>query len=453
MINNLLTLANTYLLGPGLTVAVLICGLLLIVRLKPFVLLHPKRTFTALTEKPADGMSPAKAMCVALAGTLGVGNIAGVSSAIAVGGAGAIFWMWVSAFAAMPIKYAEIVLAVKHRRKSADSDSDANRYHGGAHFYISDLAELGLNKRCAKYAAMLFATLCLATSLTMGCAVQSNAIAVSISELTGMNPLIFGVILAIIAYIIIAGGLKRISDLTVKLIPLMSAVYIIMSLYIVFTNINLVGSIFGNIVSSALNPAALGGGIIGFITNRALAIGVTRGIVSNEAGCGTAPIAHASANVKSPAIQGLWGIIEVFVDTIVICSMTAFVVLIGEARGILISADGMAAALNAFECFIPFAKLMITVAILVFAFCTIICWFYYGTESLGYLTKNTHIRKLYTIIYAVCIVLGALASDGLVWSLADFTVSAMTAVNIVAVMLYVPEIKYETELYFKNSRH
>ena len=446
MMDKLLTFANTYLLGPGLTIAVFLCGAFLLIRLGPFALIHPKRTLGALTDKPDDGISPAKAMCVALAGTLGVGNIAGVASAIWLGGAGAIFWMWVSALAAMPIKYAEIVLAVGHRR--ASDEAKGGRYHGGAHFYISDLADAGYGRRLTRFFAGFFAVLCLATSLTMGSAVQSNAVAVSLGELCGFNPLLCGLLLSIPVLAAVTGGLRRIADLTAKLVPLMSAVYIIMSLYVIFSNIGLMGAVISDIVASAFSVRAAGGGILGFLTCRTLAIGVTRGIVSNEAGCGTAPIAHASANVRSPAIQGVWGMVEVFADTLVICSMTAFVVLIGEKRGIPIVSDGMTAALNAFGSFIPFAKPLLTASVLIFAFCTIVCWFYYGSESLFYLTKRKGALTAYTIIYAACTVFGAPVSGGLVWTSADFTVSAMTAVNIIAVMLYVSEIKRETDNYF-----
>ncbi|MBQ8510535.1 MAG: sodium:alanine symporter family protein [Clostridia bacterium] len=440
MLNHLLTLANTFLFGPGLTAVLLVSGLFFLIKLKPFFLTQPKKVLAAFrgSNSSDGGMPAAKAMTLALAGTLGVGNIAGVASAIAIGGAGAVFWMWVSAIAAMPVKYAEIVLAVKHRRRGMDK-----RWHGGAYYYIADRGGSG-----ARFFALLFALLCLATSLTMGCAVQSSAVAQSLEETLHIPPMVSGILFGLAVLLVVSGGLQSIADLTVRLIPLMSGIYIVMSLCVILPNAGALGGILHRIVSDAFSAEAMGGGIIGFLTSRALRMGVTRGIVSNEAGCGTAPIAHASADVKHPAVQGLWGMFEVFADTIVICTLTAFVILLAEDAGVSPVADGMAAAGAAFGHFLPFAKPLLCAAILVFAFCTVVCWFHYGSESLAYITRSRRARTVYTLLYAVSVTLGALLSDGLVWSLADFTVSVMTAVNITALLLYAGEIKRETDNYF-----
>ncbi|MBE6613097.1 MAG: alanine:cation symporter family protein, partial [Ruminococcaceae bacterium] len=180
-------------------------------------------------------------------------------------------------------------------------------------------------------------------------------------------------------------------------------------------------------------------------------MGVTRGIVSNEAGCGTAPIAHAAAKVEHPAEQGVWGIFEVFIDTIVICTLTAYVVLISHRHGITLSADGMTTAARALGAFIPHADVILCAAVLVFAFCTIICWFHYGAESLAALSHRPAIRRLYALLYAASAGFGCIISGGIVWSLADLFISAMTAVNIVAILLRVKEIKSETDNYFGKS--
>ncbi len=438
MLYSLLEFVNSYLFGPGLCAAVFICGIYLLIKLRPFFLTKPHKMIDALRSGGTGEASPVRAMIVALAGTLGVGNIAGVASAIAIGGAGAIFWMWISALAALPIKYAEIVLAVKHRRRDP-----LGRYHGGAYFYIADHSG-----KYAKLFAALFAILCIAASFAMGCAVQANAIAVSLKNTFAVDPIVCGIILGAATLAVVSGGLSRISSLTIKLIPLMSGIYIAMAAYIIFTNTSLIGDITREIVSSAISADAVRGGIIGFLTSRALRIGVTRGIVSNEAGCGTAPIAHAGADVRSPAAQGVWGMFEVFIDTIVICSLTAYVVLIAEHHGIALVSDGMTAASHALGAFLPFADRLLCAAVLIFAFCTIVCWFYYGTESLAYLTSNRLARRVYIFLYSLCAVLGCITSDGIVWSLSDLTISAMTAVNIVAVMLGIREIKHETDNYF-----
>ena len=442
MLSSLLDLVNRYLLGPGLCIAVFVCGIFLTVRLRAFFLTKPKRVAAALLSSGnGGGTSPIRAMMVALAGTLGVGNIAGVASAIYIGGAGAIFWMWVSLIAALPIKYAEIVLAIRHRRTDSTGIP-----HGGAYYYIADRGGRG-----AKTAAAVFAVLCLAASLAMGCAVQSNAIAVSARDALGIHPAISGILVGGTALLVISGGFTRISDLCMKLIPAMSGIYIAMALYVILTNLPLAGEVFCDIVANAFSPDAVGGGIIGHLTCNSLRIGVTRGIVSNEAGCGTAPIAHAGACVRSPAAQGIWGMVEVFVDTAIICSLTAFAVLIAGKHGIGVSPDGMASAIASFGHFIPFAGQLLFAAVLIFAFCTIICWFFYGTESLSYLTTSRTVRIVYTIIYALTAAAGAVLSDGIVWSLSDFAIAAMTALNVTAVMQGIGEIRHETDNYFYKN--
>ncbi len=444
MLKDFLDFINSYFFGPGLCAAVFLTGVFLIIYLRPFFVTKPRKMLAALrSDGSKDGVSPLRAMTVALAGTLGVGNIAGVASAIYIGGSGAIFWMLVSAVAALPIKYAEIVLAVRHRKKDK-----AGNFHGGAYFYI---AEGGT--RIAKFTAAFFAFLCLASSLAMGCAVQSSAIAVSANEAFGVSPIVCGIIVGILTLTVVSGGLSRIALLTEKLIPLMSGIYIIMSLFIILTNLPLLSDITHDIICSAFDKEAIGGGILGFITSRALRIGVTRGIVSNEAGCGTAPIAHASAEVKSPAAQGVFGILEVFIDTVVICTMTALVVLIAGYHGVSITPDGMRTAVDSMACFIPFAEPIICAAVAVFAFCTIVCWFYYGTESLSYLTKSPRLHRIYLFIYSLCAFAGSLSAAEIVWSFSDLAISAMTAVNIVAVMLRIREVKTETDSFFIKKRH
>ena len=437
----LLDFINSYIFGPGLCVAVFFTGIFLLIYLRPFFITKPRRMHRALKSGGGDGVSPMRAMIVALAGTLGVGNITGVASAIYIGGTGAIFWMLISAVAAFPIKYAEIVLAVRHRKR----DQNGN-YHGGAYFYISKNGT-----RASKFMAALFALLCLAASLAMGCAVQSSAIAVNVNQTFSLSPTLCGLIIAVLTFAITSGGLSRIALLTEKLIPLMSFVYIIMSLFIILTNFPILGDILCDIVTSAFDKEAMGGGIIGFITSRALRIGVTRAVVSNEAGCGTAPIAHASANVTSPAAQGVFGILEVFIDTIVICTLTALVVLIAERHGVQVTADGMKTAVDSMGHFIPFSQPILCIAVAVFAFCTIVCWFYYGTESLSYLTKIPLARLVYLVLYSLCAFLGAISSEGVVWSFSDLAISAMTAFNLVFVLLRIREVKRETDLFFMKK--
>ncbi len=447
MFIRLIDFINTYIFGPGLCVTVFACGVFLIIKLRPFFITKPRRMRDALRSGGGNsGLSPVKAMLVALAGTLGVGNIAGVASAIYIGGAGAVFWMLMSSVAALPIKYAEIVLALRHRRQGKD-----NKPHGGAYFYISDMGT-----KTASACAWLFAVLCLGASLTMGCAVQANAMAVSLDRAFDVPPILCGGVLAVLTLITASGGLERISFLTSKLIPLMSGVYILMCLYIIFGNLHEAGQVLCDIFCEAFSPQAFGGGIIGFITNRALRIGVTRGVVSNEAGCGTAPIAHAGSATDSPAAQGVFGMFEVFIDTTVICTLTALCVLIAGEHGVTLGTDGMGSAISSFSRFIPWADILLCVSVIVFAFCTVICWFYYGKESLSYLCRKKNAPfygKIYLIVYSVTAAVGALVCSDAVWGLSDLAISAMTALNICALLFSFGEVKQETLAYFYEKNN
>lgn len=439
----LLDFINKYIFGPGLCISVFGCGIFLLFYLRFFFIAHPRKVFSALRKANVNGMSPAKAMCVALAGTLGVGNIAGVASAITVGGPGAVFWMLVSSVAALPLKYSEVVLAMLHRRKDRDG-----KPHGGAFFYISDRGT-----RLSSVFAAFFAVLCLITALTMGSAIQSNAISVCAREAFGTSPVAVGAVLAVTVLLVASGGLSRISFFTSRLIPLMSGIYIAMSLFIILTNLTMLPDIFADILDSAFDRSSAVGGVLGFITSKALRVGVTRGTVSNEAGCGTAPIAHAGADSSSPAAQGIWGMAEVFIDTVIICTLTALTVLIAERHGVTLTNDGMADAVSSYARFIPFARLILAAAVFVFAFCTVICWFHYGSESLSFLTGKQSSCPIFLVLYSLCTFLGALAPSEGIWSLCDASISLMTAVNITALMLSAGVVKAETEKWLRSRKY
>jgi len=433
---------NTYIFGPGLSVVILGCGAYFMLLLKGFYILKPRRTLAVLKNKGAGGVSPVLTLCVALAGTLGVGNIAGVASAVAIGGAGAVFWMLVSAFFAIPIKYAEVMLASKHRRTGRDG-----KPHGGAYYYISDMKIKGRS-----FAAGLFAVLCLACSLTVGCAMQSNAIAVSSRSAFGFNGAFVGVFLSALVFFVARGGFDRISFVTSRLIVFMSAVYILMSLYIIATNLRMLPEVVGEIFSKAFSTDAAFGGVLGSVMSKAVRMGVTRGIVSNEAGCGTAPIAHASSCCTSAAAQGVFGMIEVFVDTVIICTVTALSVLIAQKHGIPLNTDGMKGAVAAYSRFIPFADVILCLAVWMFAFCTVICWYYYGTESLSYLCSRKAAKRVYFFVYIVSVFLGAVLSAEGIFGICDTVISMMAAINVVVLLYYSREIKAETNAVFLNNK-
>lgn len=432
----------------------ILCGIYFFIAVRGFFAFHPVRFIRTLADSSGGtGTSPVKALSVALAGTLGVGNIAGVATAIISGGAGAIFWMWVSAIAAMSVKYAEVVLAVHYRR------CDNGRYHGGAMYYIRDGAPgSGFLSGLSPFFAGSFAVLCLSNALLTGNMVQVNAAADAVAP---FPPLLIGIIFAVLAVTIAFGGAKRISSFTVTLIPFLSAVYIALSLFIIIKNISAIPRVLTLIITDAFDFSSAVGGISGFFVSRAVRFGVTRGIFSNEAGCGTAPTAHASADVRSPHHQGCYGIFEVFVDTILLCSMTAFVILIAIDSGAVGDGDlvtpqasgGIALSVAAYSALAGrWAGIIISVSVVLFAFATVICQSYYGTEALGYFTSSKLARYAYIIASAVVILIGSLLSAPLIWQLADLFVGVMTVTNCVClirrrrtvVMIYKDGIAHST---------
>lgn len=410
---------NSVLSGVALPVMLLGCGIYFSFSLRMFFIAHPIKFIKDLKCAAANGgTSPFKAMSLALAGTLGVGNISGVATAITAGGAGAIFWMWASALLAMSVKYAEVVLAIRYRQ------FDDGKYHGGAMYYIRD----GFKKsKWGWGAGAVFAALCLLNSQMTGNVVQINAAADAAKPIP---PIAVGIVLASLTCIIAFGGAKRISSFTVALIPVLSVAYIAISSYIIFTNADLMPKVFSEILKSAFNFRAAAGGVAGFAVNAAIRFGVTRGIFSNEAGCGTAPTAHASANVRSPHHQGCFGIFEVFADTILLCSMTAFVILIAKLRGYCGGLDGISLSVEAYSSLAGgWAGHVIAISVILFAFATLICQSYYGLEALGYFTQSPSAKRAMLICSAVITVLGSVISAELTWQIADLTVALMTIIN------------------------
>jgi len=275
----------------------------------------------------ADSVSPFAAMCQALAATLGTGNIAGVSTAIAIGGAGAVFWMWVSALFGMMTGFAENVLGMLYRRK------ENGEFKGGAMFYIRDgLAENPKTRPLARPLSVIFALLCVLAGFGMGNAAQMNSASEALHTSFGVPPLVTGIVLAVLAAVIVFGGVKRISAFTARLVPFMSAFYIIGCSYIIISSANELPNVMGNIVRSAFGITQIGGGIAGAAVKTAVSMGFKRGVFSNEAGLGTSVFAHISSGVKSPVVCGMWSVFEIFFDTIIMCSLTALVLLTGNCH-------------------------------------------------------------------------------------------------------------------------
>jgi len=432
-LNNVLSKINTHLLAPLLPLAVLTVGVFFLFKLRFFVFLHPLKVTAPLLKKNTDsGISPFKALTVALAATLGVGNIIGVSTAITLGGAGALFWMWIASIFSMIIKYAETVLSVLHRR------SDKNGFYGGPMYYIT-----------SKAAAVLFCMLCILCSFIVGNVLQVNAVSDSFYYVLKVPKLAIGIVLASFAFIVIYNGVKGIANLTSKLVPIMSILYVLLSLYIIVRNREYIPQTVKRIFSEAFALRPIAGGGTGYLFYRAIRYGVARGIVSNEAGCGTAPIAHSAAKTNSAAEQGCFGMFEVFADTTVMCTVTGLVLLTTGADETGLS--GIDIVIWAFsQEFGAVAGYILAFAVLCFAFSTIISCSYYGFECVRYLFKSTKALIIYIVIYTIFAVIGSVISHGLMWELADFVIAAMTILNTIYLIKRSGEIKKETERFISK---
>lgn len=417
----------------------LLAGIFLGTRMRFFYFLHPIRFVRDLrAAATAGGSSPVAALTMALAGTLGVGNVAGVATAIVAGGPGAVLWMILGAFAAMSIKYAEVYLAVRWRRCRTEDGKTA--YYGGAMYYMRDalstVARTNRGRRTAAWIGGTFALLCAVNALLTGNIVQVRA-AVSCVP---MQPLLFGILFAALAVIASHGGTKQVSTISMYLIPALSILYVGLSLLIVVVNSDGIPAVLRLIWKEAwaIRPAA--GGIAGCGISRAVQFGITRGIFSNEAGCGTSPTAHASADTPSPHHQGCLGIFEVFADTVLLCTLTAIVILLYRGGDGL---DGIELSLAAYSglCEIiggawlaSLAGWILRIAIVLFAFATVVCQSCYGMEALRYFLPGRTARRIYLTLSAGAILIGSVISPGVMWQIADMVISLMTCLNVVCLL-------------------
>ena len=394
-------------------------------------------------------LSPFQAVSTAMAATVGTGNIAGVTGAIFIGGPGAVFWMWVSAFFGMCTKYSEIALAMKYRVKDENGV-----YKGGPMYYI----ENGLGKNW-KWLAVIFAILGGLASFGIGNIAQSNEIAGAMESLIGINPMITGIILAVIVAIVILGGVQRIGQVTSLLVPFMACFYILAGIAVILLRITHVPAALAQIFTSAFSFEAVGGGVMGYAIMVAMRQGFARGVFSNEAGLGSAPIAHATSSTEEPAEQAIWGVFEVFVDTIIICTITAMTILLS---GLELGADALsnyasngAAAAAAFNQVLPgvIGGKILEICLLFFALSTILSWSYYGERCFGYLTGgNKAVDMIYKGIFIVLIVFGATGSGTLMWDISDTLNGMMAIPNLVALLALSGVTVSITKDYFKNKK-
>ena len=399
-----------------------------------------------------------QALATAVSGTVGNGNIAGVALAIAIGGPGATFWMILCGLIGMSTKFVECTLGVKYR----DVGEDGTVYGGPMYYLTKGLEERGF-ARLGKTLAVIFAVLCIGASFGGGNAAQSNQAAMQLVESFGMTGgnarTIIGLIMMVVVGIIIIGGIKRIAQVTEKVVPLMALMYILACLYIIITNISFVDDAFGMIFSQAFNPQAGLGGLLGVLIT-----GFRRAAFSNEAGAGSASIAHSAVKTKYAASEGLVALLEPFIDTVVICTLTALVIIIfngdstifqygGEGGIVMIDgqpAEGAAITAAAFAKYISFSGPFLTIAVVLFAVSTMISWSYYGLQSWMYVFGKSKISDLtYKILFLIFIVIGAAGDMSAVWTFSDAMILALVFPNMIGLFFLFPKVKEELNRYLE----
>ena len=401
-----------------------------------------------LHEKSGGGVSPFQAVTTALAGTIGTGSIAGLATALVLGGPGAVFWMWISALLGMVTKYSEIVLAIKYREKNEDGG-----FSGGPMYYIKN--GLGI-----KWLAILFAVFAMIACLGTGNATQSNSISGVLEASFKIPTWVTGIVLTVIVAAVILGGVKRIASVNEKLVPVMAIFFILASITALIFNASKIPFAFALIFKEAFNFKAAFGGAAGFGVLSAMRYGIGRGVFSNEAGLGSAPIAHSASNTKDPVKQGMWGMFEVFITTIIICTMSALVVLTSDVyidafnSGVAPAVNGAALSGAAFNEALPYVGgIGISLSTVFFALSTILGWAYYGEVCAGYIFQNH--RKcavtVYRVIYVLMVFLGAVAQINTVWLIADCFNALMALPNLIAVVGLSFVVVDATKKHFKEK--
>lgn len=384
-------------------------------------------------------ITPFQALMTSLAATIGTGNIAGVAGAIAAGGPGAVFWMWVTAAFGGATKYGEALLAIKYR-----TTNEIGEKSGGPMYYIN----LGMTDRFGgnwSWLGWLFAFFGTIASFGIGNMVQANSVAQSIQITTGVSPMLSGSVMAIATALVILGGIQSIGKVTEKIVPTMAIIYIIGSLAIIFKNFEMIPAAFGMIFGNAFSAKAVGGGLVGTV----IRFGVSRGVFSNEAGLGSAPIAHAASQNNDPVRQGIIGSLGSFIDTLVVCTMTALVILVSglitfdPASGLMSIKDGLSgAALTTTAFNIGFPVLggkIVSFGLVFFAFSTILGWYYYGSKCLEYIA-GVRALKFYKAAWICLVFFGAIYKVGFVWNLSDTFNGLMAIPNLIALLALSPLI-------------
>ena len=410
------------------------------------------KNITAHTEKENKAISQFQSLCTALAATIGTGNIVGVATAIILGGPGAIFWMGIMAIFGMMTNYSENVLGIYFRRKGENGE-----WHGGAMYYLKDgLGDYKGMKTAGTVLAIVFSLFCLVASFGIGNMSQVNSIAGNMQAAFNIPAWGTGIALVIIASIVILGGLKRVALVTEKLVPFMAIIYILCALVIFFTNISKFPLVLTAILKGAFAAKSAGGGIVGYGIQQAITLGFKRGAFSNEAGLGSSVMVHSSSNVKEPVRQGMWGIFEVFADTIIVCSLTAFVILstgvVDLETGRMVSqSEGSGLVGEAFSTvFGGFGPKFIAIAILLFAFSTVLGWSHYGATAWQYIFGEKT-QFIYKVIFVAMIFAGCTMSLKLAWDLSDTFNGLMMIPNLIGVIALSPLVAKITKNYVNRK--
>ncbi len=392
-------------------------------------------------------ISQLQAISTALAATIGTGNIIGVATAISSGGTGAIFWMWVCAFFSMMISYFENVLGIYYRKKNK-----SGQWAGGAMYYLENGLKERKKEKLGKILATLFSVFCVLGSFGMGNMTQVNSISDSIKTVflnlnMSVNPLSIGIVIATIGGIVIIGGVKRVGKVTEKLVPFMAGGYILSTLIILCLSYKQIPFVMSSIFENAFSFASVGGGISGTVIKKAVDMGFKRGVFSSEAGVGSSVSVHSASNTKEPVVQGMWGIFQVFFDTIVVCSLTAFVIIISINNVDIQQVKGVALVNYAFSNYFGnFAGVIISLCLILFAFSTVLGWSFYGEKAVEYIFKGRFII-LYKVIFILFMVLGSVVTIDIVWGLADILNALMAIPNLIGVLFLYKKVLKITENY------
>jgi len=439
--SELITAINGWAWGPVMLILLLGTGIYLSLGLR-FVTIRkiPQAFRLLLSGRKGEGagdISPFSALMTSLSATIGTGNIAGVATALALGGPGALFWMWITALVGMATKYAEAVCAVRYR----EQDEDGN-YSGGPMYYIKN----GLHKRW-HWLGVAFAIFGSLAGFGIANTVQSNSVSQVLSDSFSVPPLVTGLVLMVLVGAVVLGGIKRIASVASLLVPMMALSYILMCLYVIGSNLGAVPAALAYIVDSAMTGSAAAGGFAGATMWAALRFGVARGIFSNEAGLGSAPIAHAAARTNQPVEQGMIAMLGTFIDTLIVCTMTGLVIVIMDVLPSGVS--GASLTTMAFSNAMPGGALIVTIALCLFAFTTMIGWSFYGERCVVFLFGTRAITP-FRVAWVVAIPVGTLVELDMIWLIADTLNAFMAIPNLIALLLLGPVVFKVTREYFKK---